>query len=160
MTSAQIEDLARRIDDDLSAIRRAMRQQLNKTFESGGLTGPQRLAMAVLIRQGPLALKQIAAAMNLGHSTVSGIMRRLETRSFVVRLADPSDGRISLFAPSPQVTAFLKTTAPELVRGPLARKLAAASPEDLELIETGLRRLRELAEEPLVWKSFKEEGDI
>ncbi len=147
-TSAEIEELARRIDDDLSAIRRAMRRQLNETYESGGLTGPQKLAMEIVIRQGPLSLKEIAAAMNLGHSTASGIMQRLEAREFVVRLDKPEDRRVSLFAPSAHVTDFLKSVAPELVRGPLTQKLASASSEDLNLIEAGLRRLRQIVEGP------------
>jgi DNA-binding MarR family transcriptional regulator len=144
--SIDFEELARRIDDDLSAIRRAIRRQLNETFESGGLTGPQKLAMEIVVRQGPLALKDIAAAMNLGHSTVSGIMQRLEARGLAVRLDHPEDRRISLFGASPVVTNFLQSIAPGLVSGPLAQKLAGASPEDLKLIEAGLSRLRAIVE--------------
>jgi DNA-binding MarR family transcriptional regulator len=140
-----LDERARRIDDDLSAIRRAMRSQLNDTYESGGLTAPQKLAMAVLLRRGPLSVKEIAEAMNLGHSTVSGVMQRLEARDFVVR-QPARDRRVSLYAPSEHVTRFVKSVAPGLVSGPLAARLANVSPEDLNLIEQGLKRLREIVE--------------
>ena len=130
--SADLDALARRIDDDLSAIRRAVRRQLEESYESGGLTGPQKLAMEIVIRQGPLPLKAIAAAMNLGHSTVSGIMQRLEARGFVAgggvgeRLLDVLQQRAAVAAD--QLGDQLDTSRIAHGCAPCARAFAPAAP--------------------------------
>ena len=100
--------LAQEIDQHLNAIRQRLREPLETTFASGGLTGPQRIVMHALVTSDGLSLKQLAARVGLAHSTVSGIVDRLESRGFAVRRQDETDRRATVIVPSEQVQNFLR----------------------------------------------------
>src|SRR5271156_2578122 len=85
--------LAQEVDQHLSYIRQRLRVRLETEFASGGLTAPQRMVMQVLVQSEGLSLKQLSARVSLAHSTVSGIVDRLEARGMVVRRRDDADGR-------------------------------------------------------------------
>jgi len=65
-------------------------RSVEKRFE---LTGPQLWALWELGRNGPLALKDLAAHMHLESSTVVGVMDRLAVKGLLVRKPDASDRR-------------------------------------------------------------------
>ncbi len=102
--------LAQEIDQHLNAIRQRLREPLETTFASGGLTGPQRIVMQALVTSDGLSLKQLAARVGLAHSTVSGIVDRLESRGFAVRRPDEKDRRATVIVPSEQVLNFTCAT--------------------------------------------------
>ncbi len=143
---ASLLKLAEEIDQHLNAIRQRLRAPLETAFASGGLTGAQRAVMHVLVTSEGLSLKQLSERVGLAHSTVSGIVDRLEARGFVVRSQDKADRRATVIDPSPQVREFLSETMPQLVMSPLTRSLAEASPRDRATVIRGLRRLRTLIE--------------
>jgi DNA-binding MarR family transcriptional regulator len=138
--------LAQEMDQHLNVIRQRLREPLETEFARGNLTGPQRMVMHALVLSQGLSLKQLSAQVSLAHSTVSGIVDRLQARGMVIRRRDETDGRASVIAPSSEVRDFLANRMPELAITPLAEALRAASNSEKATILRGLRKLRALIE--------------
>lgn len=134
--------LAREIDGDLRAIRLTMRKPLDAAIARGGLTAPQRGIMQILVESEGLSLKELSARAGLAHSTVSGIVDRLEARGMAVREAHEGDARISRIVAAEAVRQFVKNELPDLAAQPLVKALKRASPADRKKIVEGVRTLR------------------
>ena len=127
----------------LSTIREELRKPVSSAFSAGGLTGPQRMVMQVLVRADrPLLLKEVQKELRLAQSTVSEIVRRLVGKGLIRKTPSPTDGRGVRLEPSSEVRAFLKDAVPELAATPLFRALQQTSPLRRRQI---LRALRDLA---------------
>jgi DNA-binding MarR family transcriptional regulator len=138
--------LAQEVDQHLGAIRQRLREPLETEFARGGLTGPQRMVMQVLVQSEGLSLKQLSTRVNLAHSTVSGIVDRLQARGMVIRRKDEADGRATVIAPSEEVRDFLQNRMPELTISPLLVALRNASDREQAIVLRGIRKLRALVE--------------
>jgi DNA-binding MarR family transcriptional regulator len=134
------------MERDLSAIRRSMRKPLDDVIAKSSLTVPQRTIMQVVVGCQGIRLKDLSHEVNLAHSTVSGIVDRLEKQELIERRSDPTDRRVSRIYPSGNVDKFVRTRIPALRRGPLSKALERASTEEHHKIGWALRRLRELLE--------------
>ena len=73
-----------------NAVTRAYREPLSKL----GLTYPQYLAMLVLWEHGAQTVKGLADALQLDSSTLTPLLKRLETAGWVSRARDAGDERI------------------------------------------------------------------
>jgi DNA-binding MarR family transcriptional regulator len=142
--SAKLRALAQQTERQLNIIHRSMRQRLQAEFARGNLTGPQRLVMSVLVPTQGLSLKQLSEAVSLAHSTVSGIVDRLEKQGLIERQTHPTDRRITLLLASPPVREFMDTRMPELALHPLLEALGQASPTERRAITQGLNTLAQL----------------
>jgi DNA-binding MarR family transcriptional regulator len=142
-----LHKLAQEVDQQLSIIRQRLREPLEIEFARGGLTGPQRMVMQVLVQSEGLSLKELSARLSLAHSTVSGIVDRLQARGMVVRRRDEADGRATVIAPSSQVRDFVSNRMPELAISPLTEALRGASSSEQATVLRGLRKLRALIEQ-------------
>jgi DNA-binding MarR family transcriptional regulator len=131
---------------DLSGIRRALRRPLESEIAKGGLTVPQTAVMRVVVSRHGLSLKDLSREVSLAHSTVSGIVDRLERRGMIERRADAEDGRTSRIYPTAVVAEFVRKRIPRLSRGPLETALQRATMTERASIGKALRRLRELLE--------------
>jgi DNA-binding MarR family transcriptional regulator len=138
---------AEKMEQDLGAIRQALRRPLDAEVARGELTGPQTAVMREVIRSEGISLRHLSRAVNLAHSTVSGIVDRLEKRSLIERRPDPKDGRVSCIHPTTPVRRFVRERIPKLNRGPLLAALTRASEKERNSIGAALRRLRELLDE-------------
>ncbi len=150
ITSASARGIAaqaQRIDCDLAAIRQAMRRPADAQFAQAGLTVPQQALMRTLVTSSGLSLKELSQQLSLAHSTVSGIIDRLEARGLLLRQSDNDDGRITRIYPAPAVIEFMRNQFPALTQGPLQRALKRARAAERDVIEKTVRRLRELLNE-------------
>jgi MarR family transcriptional regulator, organic hydroperoxide resistance regulator len=96
-----------------------------------GLTGPQRLAIRILGRTEGITPGALAEILHLHPSTLTGILRRLEERGVIRRVADLRDSRRSLLFLTPagrKLDVSVKGTIEEAVR----RVLVRSSPERIE----------------------------
>lgn len=134
------------MERDLRAIRRTLHRPFEEEIAKGGLTVPQKAVMQVIVGRDGISLKDLSSAVSLAHSTVSGIVDRLEKRGMIERRPDPRDGRVSSIHASAPVTKFVREKIPELSRGPLAKALERATADERKRIGSALRRLRELLE--------------
>jgi DNA-binding MarR family transcriptional regulator len=147
--NAQLRPLAEQVEQHLAAIRKSIRQPLEREFARGNLTGPQSSLMeAVIFSSGGLTLKQIAAQLGLAHSTVSVMAARLVEKGFLTRQPHPTDGRATVLVASPPVRNFLRDRMPRLTLSPLVKALGKASDADRRQILRGLQKLRALVELP------------
>jgi len=81
----------------------------------------------------------------MAHSTVSGIVDRLQSRGMLRRQRSRDDGRVTSIEVSQGVRDFMATKAPELIAQPLARALERATPAERRSILKGLKALRRIA---------------
>ncbi len=140
-----ISSLASEIDRDLRAIRQVLKQPLQADIARGGLTGPQQNTLAVLVSSGPTSLKDLSKQLGLAHSTVSGIVDRLEKQGLVARQVDEGDRRVSKIAASEVVLNYVREM-PSLEKYPLAEAMRHATPAQRQQVREGVRLLRELLE--------------
>jgi DNA-binding MarR family transcriptional regulator len=145
--NADLVAQAHRMERDLSGIRHALRKPLDAETARGELTVPQNAVMRIVVRHDGISLKELSREVSLAHSTVSGIVDRLERRGLIERRPDPADGRISRIYPTPPVLEFVRERIPALTSGPLESALSRATTDERASIETALRRLRELLEQ-------------
>lgn len=145
-TDSELAGLVERMDRELSAIRRALRKPLEAEVAKGELTAPQMSVMRAVVQKPGINLKDLSKDVHLAHSTVSGIVDRLERRGMVQRRADVKDGRVSSVFPTDAVNSWLREQMPKLSHQPLAAALERATEQERAEMERALRRLRELLE--------------
>ena len=136
--------MAQRVEGQLHAIRRRLRRQLEAEYARGEVTGPQRLVMEALVGGDGMSLKELSACVSLAHSTVSGIVDRLEKRGMVQRQTEESDRRMTRIAVSKAVREFMRKRAPELTLHPLVDALRRAKPGERRAVREGLAILERL----------------
>lgn len=139
--------LAEQMERDLGGIRRVLRKPLEAEVARGEMTAPQIAVMQVVVRQDGVSLKDLSRAVSLAHSTVSGIVDRLEKRGLIQRRTDAADGRISRIYPTAVVRDFVRDALPVLTRRPLETALERASAAERTELARAVKRLRELLEE-------------
>ena len=73
-------------------------QSMSKRMEARfGITGPQRLVVRIVGRFPGISAGALAEVLHVHPSTLTGVLRRLETRGMLLRRADPKDARRALF---------------------------------------------------------------
>lgn len=89
-----------------------------------GVTGPQRLVLRIVGQQPGIGARAIASTLGMHPSTLTGILRRLETRALLSRIADPADRRRATFkltARGREIDSERRGTVEASVRRALAR---------------------------------------
>lgn len=140
--------LAQEIDRDLRAIREMIRRPLEAEFARGRLTGPQQSAMHALVQSDGMSLKELSGRLGLSHSTVSGIVDRLEKRSLVERRTDEKDKRLTRILVSQKVRDYIRDVMPKLSIHPLVEAIGRANQAERRAIVKGLKILRKILESP------------
>jgi DNA-binding MarR family transcriptional regulator len=144
MPKPQILVIAAEIDRELRAIRQILKQPLEAEIAQGRLTGPQLSVMRVLVASEGMSLKDLSKELGLAHSTVSGIVDRLEKQGLVDRQEDEADRRVSKIVASNVVRKWVRETMPSLEMHPLAEALRGATPSERQQAREGVRILHEL----------------
>ena len=141
---SHIAAVAERMEQDLRAIRHALRKPITAEVARSGLTIPQTAVMRILLRKPGSSVKELSKDVSLSHSTVSGIVDRLEKRGLVKRGPDDMDRRIMRVRPTQQVDSWIEEQLPALKIGPLQVALHRADPAECDAIERSVSRLRKL----------------
>lgn len=147
LSEDRIAARAVQMERDLSAIRRAMRKPIEAEIAQGRMTVPQIAVMQEVIAAQGISLKDLSRRVSLAHSTVSGIVDRLEKRGIIVRRANSADRRVTQIYPTAEVAAWVRDRVPALSAGPLHAALERSSEAERAQIARALRRLRELFEQ-------------
>jgi DNA-binding MarR family transcriptional regulator len=130
----------------------ALHARSKAMLKESGVTGPQRLALRIIGLFPGLTFGQLAARLHIHPSTLSGIVKRLETQALVIRSADPEDarrGRLSLTPLGEERSKMRARTVEEAVSTVLARTAPAH-------IQTARALILDLASELVVRESPKE----
>jgi len=132
--------------DHLLTIQHILRRATDADIERSGLTGPQISVLEVLASTDGLSIKELSQRVRLAHSTVSGIVDRLERQGLVQRLPDENDRRFSRISVVDRVKGYTQH-AEALHRPPvLVGALATLSPEDRARILESVSTLRTVLE--------------
>jgi DNA-binding MarR family transcriptional regulator len=135
------------VDRDLRAVRQLLRRPAEAALANARLTAPQLGAMRVLFTSEGLSLKDLSKELGLAHSTVSGIVDRLEKRGLVKRQPHEADLRVTKIVVSPQARQYWRETWPLLRTSPLTEALQSATSAERAEALRGLRTLRRLLEQ-------------
>lgn len=81
--------------DNLFFLFRALHRGLESQAIKDGSTLPQRIVLGQLARHGGMSVKELSQKVGLSHSTISGIVDRLERKGLATRIRDPRDRRIT-----------------------------------------------------------------
>jgi DNA-binding MarR family transcriptional regulator len=142
----ELRQLALEIEQHLTAIRQEIRRPVEAEFAKGGLTGPQRTIMQALVHSDGLSLKELTTRVGLAHSTVSGIVDRLEKRGLLERQPNLNDRRHTRIVVSAVVRDFMEKRYPILAAHPLFDALRLANSVERHAIVTGILTLRKLVD--------------
>jgi DNA-binding MarR family transcriptional regulator len=130
----------------LNALRRISRavdlysRKLNVEF---GLTTPQLLCLEALARTNSMILRDLARAVNLGESTVNGIVDRLEAKGLLTRMRSREDRRKVYLEITEKGRKIMEKTPP-LLQDKLAHSLSGLRDAEKQRITETLERIVEL----------------
>jgi DNA-binding MarR family transcriptional regulator len=147
------------IDEHLRAVRLLLRRPFELAIAQRGLTPPQLQVLRALAPTAGLSLKDLSQRVGLAHSTVSGIVDRLEREQLVRREVDPADRRVSRIVLTEQVRSYLQTILPSPQLSPLLSALQRAGAAERALIIAGLTQLRRLLEASPANGDARDAGD-
>jgi len=141
------ENLALEIDRHLQAAQRLLRGPLQQEIARGRLTRPQIAVMRAVVEADGISLKDLSREVGLAHSTVSGIVDRLERRTMVRRRPSVKDRRVTHVVVTAKIRAWVRTRLPLLKVSPLVKALVRAKQSEVAEIVTGMRTLRRVLEQ-------------
>lgn len=105
-----------------------------------GLTGPQRMVIRLVGRFPGISAGSLAQTLHLHPSTLTGVLKRLETRGLIWRKTDPADGRRALFGLTPEGTA-LDAPAEGTVESAVAAALSKLDKPTIDAAAAALKRI-------------------
>ena len=151
VSDERVLDDAARIASHLEAVRRVLRESISEAAQSYPVpvTPPQVDALQILVdelraSERGLSLSELSRRMGLAHSTVSGIVSRLERRDLVERRPDPDDRRFIRIELTDAVKGWVEHDLPAARLRPLAAAISAAGARERSVILKGLATLERL----------------
>jgi DNA-binding MarR family transcriptional regulator len=90
------------------ALTRKLKQRLREQADIGDLTGSQTVALIRLEQEGPMTLAALARAEGVRPQSMSATVAALQQAGHVAGAPDPTDGRQTLLAITPQCRAWIE----------------------------------------------------
>jgi DNA-binding MarR family transcriptional regulator len=140
-TTSTVSGLAAQLRIAVARTARRLRQEAG-----GGLSPTLTAALATVERHGPLTPSELAARERVQRPTATKLVAKLEVDGWVGRTADPTDGRSSLIAITPEGRALLRQIRTRK-DAYLAQRLRALPAEDRATLERAAVLLEGLLEE-------------
>ncbi|HEY2764167.1 MAG TPA: MarR family transcriptional regulator [Pseudonocardiaceae bacterium] len=144
---------AGQVADHLSAINRVLRRSITARAQRlpVPLTRPQVLALQILVEEDDrsesgLSLSDLSERLGLAHSTVSGIVSRLERDGMVRRSTCAGDRRQIRIELTDSVRDWVDHELPALRQAPLVAVLRQISAEQRAALLDGLATMQRLLE--------------
>lgn len=114
----------------------------HRLFKACGLTNPQLVILREIDRHGPMSPSDLARGAKLSNATITGILRRLETRGCVSRRSDERDRRRQLISLTPEGQTALEA-APTMIQDKLSRAITGLKDWEQSLLLSSIQRLAE-----------------
>ena len=138
------EQTSQELVDNLFFLVKALHRGFHSEELKTELTFPQRMLMGIIARFGNLSVKQLSEKMELSHSTISGIIDRLERKGLVARSQDPDDRRFTKVILSEEVKQRMEEKRSQNMFSGVVSAFKNASQEEQLKIITGLTTLRQV----------------
>lgn len=132
------------IVESFQSIRRVLRRRIAAEICESELTAPQLYVLAELADRDGQTLTELSRRAALSHSTVSGIVDRLERQGLVRRRPDERDRRFVRICLADHLRDWVRAELPARRLRPVLEALAIASPEERALVVEGLATFRRL----------------
>jgi DNA-binding MarR family transcriptional regulator len=129
----------------LWALAHGLESTSKRMLASLGVTGPQRLVLRLVGHYGSISAGDLARALHIHPSSLTGMLRRLTQAGLLRRRRDPVDGRralLTLTAAGKKLNALREGTVESVVD----RALRATSKADIAGAERLLQKLAALFE--------------
>jgi DNA-binding MarR family transcriptional regulator len=140
-TAPRPAELASRLRFAVMRLSRRLRQHT-----AGDITQSQLSALATVVRDGPMTLRDLAAAERVQPPTITRILEPLLDKQLVARNADPTDRRVAWVEATREGRAHV-----EQIRRRrdtyLARRLREFTPDELALLAQAAPLLERLCED-------------
>jgi DNA-binding MarR family transcriptional regulator len=140
-------DEAREIVGLFRSLRRHLVRGSRAELARSGLTAAQVSVISLLGANGAMTLGDLSRELELSHSTVSGIVDRLQAKDLVVRKPSSDDRRYTQISLADHVASQSPALGDEGPIGRLEAVLKAASAEERRRIKDGLALLVRFADE-------------
>lgn len=121
-------------------------RRLRDTAAGHELTPTQISVLFMVVRHGPLGLKQLAELEDLNPTMLSRVVAELERRGLLTRAPDPADRRAAVAAATADGVALRERIQRERAET-LGRELARLDPAQLAALEQALPVLDQLGEQ-------------
>ena len=139
-------DEAREIVGLFRSLRRHLVRGSRAELARSGLTAAQVSVISLLGTNGAMTLGELSRELELSHSTVSGIVDRLQAKDLVDRKPSPDDRRYVQISLAQQVASQAPALADDGPIGRLEAVLKAATADDRRSIREGLALLVRFAD--------------
>jgi DNA-binding MarR family transcriptional regulator len=140
-TTSRAPQLASRLRLAVARTARRLRQEAG-----GGLSPTLSAALASIDHHGPLTPSELADRERIKRPTATRLIASLEQDGLVARTSDPSDGRSSLIATTPEGRDLMRTLRTRK-DAYLARRLAKLTAGERETLARAADLLERLLEE-------------
>ena len=141
---AFFETRGMRVLVSLRRIIRAVDIHSRRLFSTFHITVPQLMCLMAIVRNGPMNLKNLAATVALGQSTVNGIVDRLEARGLARRERSGADRRHVFVSATPEAVKLTRSAPPLLLQERLAHELQRLPEKEQSAIAASLERIVEM----------------
>ena len=145
--SSSASDEAREIVGLFRSLRRHLVRGSRAELARSGLTAAQVSVISLLGTNGAMTLGELSRELELSHSTVSGIVDRLQAKDLVVRKPSPDDRRYVRIFLADHVASQAPALGDEGPIGRLEAVLKNASAEDRRKVKDGLVLLERFADQ-------------
>jgi DNA-binding MarR family transcriptional regulator len=139
-------DEAREIVGLFRSLRRHLVRGSRAELARSGLTAAQVSVISLLGTNGAMTLGELSRELELSHSTVSGIVDRLQAKDLVDRKPSPNDRRYVQISLAQHVASQAPALADDGPIGRLEAVLKAATADDRRSIREGLALLVRFAD--------------
>ena len=122
---------------------RAIDIRSRKLSKEAGITGPQLIILQELGRVKGITAKEVSTNVNLSQATVTSILDRLETKSFIKRVRSESDRRrVALFLTDEGKEALL--SAPQPIEDSFVEKFSALAEWEQYQLLSSVERIADM----------------
>ena len=116
-------------------------ERVSKRMEDTlGISGPQRFALRLISELPGVGAGELAAALHLHPSTVTGVVQRLESRGLIKRISHATDGRRLHLHLTPAGKRLLRPTILGTVEHAARATLDATRPAQMRAAVAALER--------------------
>ncbi|MGE3178300.1 MAG: MarR family winged helix-turn-helix transcriptional regulator, partial [Vicinamibacterales bacterium] len=119
----------------------ALERTSKRMEDTHGVTGPQRLALRIIGVKPDIGPVELAQALHLHPSTVTGVLQRLEVAKLITRSPHAKDGRRMHLRVTRAGARLNSPSAPGTIEAAIRKALRRVSPRDRRTAIAVLTRL-------------------
>ena len=138
------EQASQELVENLFIFFKAMRKSVECDTTEGEMTMPQAIVIRTLVKYGGSSVTELSQKVGLSHSTISGIVDRLEKKELVKRVQDPDDRRFTKVTVTEKVSDYLQNKMPHRMFMGVVEAFKKGTTQEQKKVLDGFTTLRKL----------------